>query len=65
MKFTIEIYAAAGDRVKLLHRTTISAINPLIARKKAYQLLSSWKKRAANSARVLNAQGEMLYSWGD
>jgi hypothetical protein len=60
VKFTIEIYGADS---KVLHRTIVVAINPLIARKKAVQLFVEWEKRKAAGVRVLNAHGETLYSW--
>lgn len=60
VKFIIEIYATASDESEtLLHRTTISAINPLAARKQASLLLAGRKK--ATGARVLNGQGEVVY----
>ena len=62
MKFTIEIYSTAGDGSEwLLHRTTVVAINPLGARKEAIHLVAEWKRRRANGARVLNAQGQQLF----
>ena len=64
MKFTIEIYSMGddGEATRLL-RTTVNAINPLGARKEARLLLAAWKKRGANSAHILNAQEQIVYSW--
>ena len=64
MNFTIEIFSTDSDGSEtLLHRTTITAINPLRARNEAQHLLAAWKKRKADSARVLNEQGETVYRW--
>jgi hypothetical protein len=64
VKFTIEIYATASDGSEtVLHRTTITAISPLLARKKTRRLLIGWKTRKATGARLLNAQGERLWDW--
>ena len=66
MKFTIEIYATADDGAEtLLHRTTVSAITPLGARKDARYLLSDWKRRGAKSARVMNVRAETIYKIGE
>ncbi len=62
MTFTIKIYAATSDGLEtLVHETTISVISPHGARKEAHRLLTAWKKRGANSARVLNGQAQALY----
>jgi hypothetical protein len=59
VKFTIEIHRADNDGAQtVLHRTSISVLNPLGARKEASHLLSASKKRGAKSARVLNEQDE-------
>lgn len=60
MKFVIEIYATSshGSEV-ILQRATITAINPLAARKRASLLLAGRKK--ATGARVLNGNGEVIY----
>jgi hypothetical protein len=64
VKFTIEIYSTDdGGSETLLHRTTITAINPLLARKAARHLFIDWKRRKATGARLLNAQGERLWNW--
>ena len=64
LKFTIEIFTIDSDGSEtLLHRTRITAITPLGARKEASRLLAAWKNRHANSARVLNVHGDALYSW--
>ena len=47
-----------------LHKTTISALTPLGARKDAQRLLAAGKRRGGNIARVLNAQGETVF-WID
>jgi hypothetical protein len=66
LKFTIEIYSTDdGGSETLLHRTTITAINPQIARKEARHLFVDWKRRQATSARLLNAHGERLWDWTD
>jgi hypothetical protein len=60
VKFRIEIYATATDGSEaVLFRTAISAINPLAARTEARRLLKA--RRKARVARVLNAQGEVIY----
>lgn len=62
MRFSVEIYKSVNDDPgALLHRTTITAITPLAARKQAHHLLALWKKRGAQSASVLNEQVEVLY----
>jgi hypothetical protein len=62
VQFTIEIYTSTTDGAeKLLHRATVSRINPLAAQKEALRLLVAWKNRKANSARVLNGLGDELY----
>jgi len=59
--FTVEIYGIALDGSEwLIHRTTVLAFNPLAARKTASALLTARKK--ATRARVLNAQGETIYT---
>jgi hypothetical protein len=64
LKFIIEIYATAPDGSEtLLHRATITAINPAAARKQASRLLAGRKKPAG--ARVLNGQGEVIYKIGE
>jgi hypothetical protein len=61
VKFTIEIYTTAADGTEaVLLRTTIVALSPLAARKEASRLLKARKK--ARGARVLNTQGEVVYS---
>jgi hypothetical protein len=61
VKFTIEIYTTATDGTEaVLLRTTIAALSPLAARKEASRLLKARKK--ARAARVLNTQGEVVYS---
>lgn len=64
MKFVIEIYATAKDNDDLepLHRAEASTITPLGARKEARRLLSLWGRRGAKRARVLNAQGQAIYT---
>ncbi|SFQ18730.1 hypothetical protein SAMN05216330_11838 [Bradyrhizobium sp. Ghvi] len=60
MTFTVEIYGTALDGSDwLIHRTTVSAINQLAARKTADILLAARKK--ATRASVLNEQGETIY----
>lgn len=64
MRFTIEICATGKDGAEtVLHRTIVSAINPVGARKETHRLLAVWKRRRATSARVLNGHGERLYNW--
>jgi hypothetical protein len=64
VKFTIEIYATdALGAATLLHRASMRAINPLGARKEAVRLLAVWKRRKANTAHILNAENEIIYSW--
>jgi hypothetical protein len=67
VKFTIEIYSIGddGSSETILRRTTIVAINPLRARKEAQYLLSAWKRRHANGARVINSQGQTVYNWSE
>jgi hypothetical protein len=61
MTFTIEVYKTTDDGSELvLHRTTVTAINPLGARKEASRILEMWKKRKA-SVRVLNHRGETIF----
>jgi hypothetical protein len=64
VKFAIEIYATdpKGAAI-LLHRATVSAITPMGARKEASRLLTQWKRRKANTAHILNGEGEIIYSW--
>jgi glucosamine 6-phosphate synthetase-like amidotransferase/phosphosugar isomerase protein len=63
LKFIVEICATADDGAEIVvHRTTVAAISPRGARKEAYHLLTIWKRRKAKSIRVLNAQGETLFS---
>jgi hypothetical protein len=33
------------------------------ARKEASRLLTQWKRRKANTAHILNGEGEIIYSW--
>jgi hypothetical protein len=62
VKFTIEIYATSADGSEsLLHRTVVSTITPLGARKKASILLSVWQRRGAKIARVLNSKSDTIY----
>jgi hypothetical protein len=62
LKFTIEIYGTTGNGLEsLLHRTTVIAITPLVARKDAHRLLAEWKRRGAKGARVLNATADTIY----
>lgn len=64
MKFTIEIYATdAKGAATPIHRAGIRAISPLGARKEAARLLAAWKRHRANTAYILNAEGEIIYSW--
>jgi hypothetical protein len=66
VKFTIEIYASASDvSGTLLHRTTVFAISPIGARKRAQHLLAVWKQRGAKSVRVLNRHEETLYEFSE
>jgi len=65
MRFTVEIFAHSEGTETVLHRTMITAMNPVFARKEARHLLATWKKRKADSARLLNAHGETLYSWNE
>jgi hypothetical protein len=59
LKFTIEIYTTATDGSEwILHRTTISAVNPLAAPKEANYLFAARKK--AIGARILNADGAVI-----
>ena len=63
MRFTIEAYATGDDGAEtLIHRATVSALTPLAARTEANSLLRKWKK--ATAARVVNAQGEVVYNIG-
>jgi hypothetical protein len=62
MRFTIEVYATAGDAEELLHRAAITAINPSAARRESLRLLARWKKRSANAVRLVNAEGEIVFS---
>jgi hypothetical protein len=62
VKFTIEIYAMVdGGAETRVHRTTVSAITPLGARKEARRLLAEWKRRGANGARILNVLAETVF----
>jgi hypothetical protein len=62
VKFTIEICATSDDGSEsLLHRTVVSTITPLGARKKANILLLEWLRRGAKIARVMNAKSDKIY----
>jgi hypothetical protein len=66
MKFTIEIYATnGGEAHALIYRTVVTAATPLAAQKQARHLIAARKKRRANRARILNADGEELYDWSE
>jgi hypothetical protein len=65
VRFTIEIYGTGDGPEALLHRTTVIAITPLVARKDAHRLLTEWKRRGAKGARVLNAQADTIYKTGE
>ena len=60
VKFTVEIYTTTPDGAEaILLRTTVNALSPLTAQKAASRLLNA--RKAAKVARVLNAQGELIY----
>lgn len=62
----MRFYATSSDdAAKLFHRTGIRGISPLAAHKEGSRLLSTWKRHKANSVRVLNAKGEIIYSWSE
>ena len=63
MRFTIEIYSInADDSESVLLRTFTDTISPTGARKEAQRLLNTWKTRKASGARIINAQGQPVYS---
>jgi hypothetical protein len=60
VKFTIELYTAGDDGADArLSSTSFSALTPLAARKEAVRRLAARQK--ASKARVVNAEGEVLY----
>ena len=66
MKFTIEIYATANDGAEtLLHRTTVSAITPLVRARMRITYLPHGRDAERRAARVLNPQAETVYKIGE
>ena len=64
MKFTIEIVRIRdGGEARVLYRSAVEVISPKWAKTQAATLLDAWKQRGANAVRILNRQGEELYSW--
>ena len=64
MRFTIEILRADECmHSKVLFRSAVEGISPKWAKTKAAALLGAWRNRGANGARILNRNGEELYSW--
>ena len=62
LKFTIEIYETEADGSEsLLHRTMVSALTPLVARKDARFRLAAWRHRGATHAKILNDRAEPIY----
>ena len=60
VKFTIEIYTKTPDGAEtILLKTTVNALSPLTAQKAVTRLLNA--RKTAKVARVLNAQGELIY----
>jgi hypothetical protein len=63
MKFTIEVLLSRGvEREQVLYRASVDEISPKRAKTRADQLLRIWRGRGASRARVLNHQGEEIYS---
>ena len=63
MKFTIEVLHSRGaGREEVLYHASVDEISPKRAKVKADQLLGTWRGRGASRARVLNHQGEEIYS---
>jgi hypothetical protein len=46
----------------VIHRTVVDVIKPLKAKVAADRLLSSWEKRGATVARILNPDGEEIFT---
>ena len=62
LKYTVKIYETAPDGSELLlHRTMVSALTPLVARKHARFLLAAWRHRGATHAKILNDRAEPIY----
>jgi hypothetical protein len=60
VRFTVEIYSIGEDGTQtVLHRTSVTSINPAGALKEARRLLKAWEKRRASEVRVLNGQGQL------
>jgi hypothetical protein len=63
MKFTIEVLRIDDSAEEILARSHHDAITPKWMKTRAQAALNAWKKRGANSVRVLNRSGGQVYRW--
>jgi hypothetical protein len=59
MKFTVEI--RRGNEI--VHRSTLEDIASWRAQRQAEAIFLSWKKRGADSARMLNGHRQEIFTW--